>query len=541
MSAVWDKLVQFASHKSAQAAIDSVRRTRTPGPRGFAGRGGGAASVIVPEPLFRGTSVQVCGLYPFGVGSGTPMKGAPLGRHQDTAATVCCDPIAWFQQARLISNPSAFILGLPGLGKSTIISRWIIALANTGVIPLVLGDIKPDHVQVIAALGGQVITLAPGEESINILDPGSPATAITQLEDAATAHDQAAADAAAAGDLDGAAAAVAEAERMRGYADEIREDAHARRLAMLSALIVSARGSAFTGDREENILATALRILDRRLTDRAPVLPDVLQVIQEAPAELRAIALDRGDVARYRIIIEGLEASLMGLCSPDAALGQMFARPTTRPMRRDLPVVYDISRVAKNQTGPVLAATQMACWSTGFASIHISQVLAEAGLEPQRHYFVVLDELWKSLESGPGIVDRINVITRVNRELGVGTVMASHSILDADTLPNEEDRVKARGFIKRAGLVILGGLPEDEIPAMRGVIGISDAESRRITSWTTPTGWEPGATPPGRGHFLIKVGGRPGIPIVTKLTDRELALHDTNHRWHTNPPLQEQP
>ncbi|CAM5662223.1 hypothetical protein STENM223S_03427 [Streptomyces tendae] len=40
--------------------------------------------------------------------------------------------------------------------------------------------------------------------------------------------------------------------------------------------------------------------------------------------------------------------------------------------------------------------------------------------------------------------------------------------------------------------------------------------------------------PPGRGRFLIKVGGRPGIPIKVSITDTERALHDTNTRWTGN-------
>lgn len=530
---VWDTLLRRASTAQADHALAAIAQMQPapaapkPGSRGWRRPGGGAAAVIVPEPEFRATSVQVCGLYPFGVGSGTPMKGAPLGRHQTTRATVCCDPIAWFQQAKLISNPSAFILGLPGLGKSTIIRRWIIALAATGVIPLVLGDIKPDHVAAIEILGGQVITVGPGEEFLNILDPGQPRDAIMQLEHAATTQDDRATDAASRHD---AAAATAEAARLRKLAGEIRQDAHARRLTMVSTLIEIARGRPMDGDREENIISAALRLLERRTPDRAPVLPDLLAIIREAPAELRAIALDRGDDNRYRELTDGLEASLVGLCSPDGALGRMFAHPTTTPMRRDVPVVYDISALGDADSG-VLAATQLACWANGFASIHVSQVLAEAGLEPQRHYFVVLDELWKSLEAGSGIVDRINAVTRLNRQLGVGTVMATHSMEDLQALPTEEDRNKARGFIKRAGLVILGGLPADDLPLLNGVIRLSDAEQDAVASWTTPEGWDNNDAPPGRGHFLIKVGGRPGVPIITKLTALERDINDTNLLW----------
>jgi hypothetical protein len=33
------------------------------------------------------------------------------------------------------------------------------------------------------------------------------------------------------------------------------------------------------------------------------------------------------------------------------------------------------------------------------------------------------------------------------------------------------------------------------------------------------------------GRFLIKVGGRPGIPIRVVLTPSELEVNDTNKRW----------
>mgnify|MGYP001003880026 FL=1 len=37
--------------------------------------------------------------------------------------------------------------------------------------------------------------------------------------------------------------------------------------------------------------------------------------------------------------------------------------------------------------------------------------------------------------------------------------------------------------------------------------------------------------PPGLGKFLIKVGGRPGIPVKVTLTPSELDVNDTNKRW----------
>ena len=125
-----------------------------PSMRGWMGRGRGEAAVLQPADEYRGSTVQVCGLWPFSVGTGAPVVGVPFGRHVHTGATVCCDPISWFQRAQLISNPSAFVLGKPGLGKSTAVFRMAVGLAGYGVIPLVLGDLKPDYVDMVQALGG---------------------------------------------------------------------------------------------------------------------------------------------------------------------------------------------------------------------------------------------------------------------------------------------------------------------------------------------------------------------------------------------------
>ena len=58
-----------------------------------------------------------------------------------------------------------------------------------------------------------------------------------------------------------------------------------------------------------------------------------------------------------------------------------------------------------------------------------------------------------------------------------------------------------------------------------------------LVSWQDPAAWDADAqeqaAPPGRGNFLVKVGGRPGIPVHVALTDVEQALNDTNKRWHT--------
>ncbi|WTX00839.1 ATP/GTP-binding protein (plasmid) [Streptomycetaceae bacterium NBC_01309] len=469
--------------------------------RGRSGWAAGRPSYVEAPMEWRGTTVQVCGLWPFGVGSGTPNIGVPVGRTLNGNATLCCDPISWFQRAQLILNPSEFVLGRPGLGKSTIVRRQALGLAGYGVQPLVFGDLKPDYVDLIKALGGQVITLGRGRGFLNVLDPGESRAA---------------------------------AARLSGNARRaLLADAHGRRLNAVASLITVLRGHP-PSNREESVLHAALRVLDDR-HDGTPVLGDLLKVVQEAPEAVRATALDRGDIDRYHSITEELEASLIGLLG-NGRLGDMFSLPTTEPMRLDRPVCFDVSSIDDAETH-LQAAALLACWSYGFGAVSAAQALADAGLEPQRHYFVILDELWRVLRAGRGLVDRVDALTRLNRQRGVGVAMITHTMSDLLALTAEEDRMKAKGFVERAGMVICGGLPAAEMPQLTDVVGMTAAEQQMIVDWSTPPSWDLAgdsrAQPPGLGKFMVKVGGRPGIPLVVRLTEAERAINDTNRRWAT--------
>lgn len=488
---------------AAETKPKEIRPLR-PTMRGWLGRGRGASSYVQAPDEWRGTTVQVCGLWPFAIGTGTPMVGVPLGRHIHTGATLCCDPISWFQRAKLISNPSAFVLGKPGLGKSTLIRRMATGLAGYGVMPLVLGDLKPDYVDLIEAMGGQVITLGRGRGYLNVLDPGEATEAAAQLLEAGFEKE----------------------------ASQVMADAHGRRHTMVSALLTIMRSAPPT-DREETIIDRALKVLDER-HEGVPVLGDLLKVIQDGPPEVRAVALDRGDEHRYKQITEDLEASLIGLVG-GGRLGETFSRHTTNPMRRDAPVVYDVSAIDDSEM-ELQAATLLACWSAGFGTVNVANALADAGLEPRRHYFVILDELWRALRAGRGMVDRVDALTRLNRQRGVGMAMISHTMSDLLALASEEDRMKAKGFVERSGMVICGGLPGAEMPLLTSAVPFSQAEQDLLMGWQDPPAWDPTtgreAEPPGRGKFLVKVGGRPGIPVNVQLTSVEASVSDTNKLWH---------
>jgi hypothetical protein len=400
-----------------------------------------------------------------------------------------------------------FVLGKVGLGKSSLVRRMALGLTGFGVLPMVLGDLKPDYVDLIRALGGQVIELGRGRGRLNILDPGE---------------------------------ATAAAERLTGKARaQIIADARGRRHTMVAALVTLARAAPPT-DHEADLLGRAIDVLDERHRG-IPVLGDLVEVLLDAPHELREVALDRGDLDRYRDATDPLVKSLTGLLG-QGRLGEMFSADTTTPMRRDRPVVFDVSSIDDAEVDLQRAAL-MACWSYGFGAINVANALADAGVEPQRHYFVILDELWRALRGGRGMVDRVDTLTRVDRQRAVGRAMISHTMSDLEALPDEDDRMKARGFVERSGMVVCAGLPESEMPRLTRVVPFSRAEREMLVSWQDPAAWDDEAqaeaAPPGRGNFLVKVGGRPGIPVHVALTEVEQALNDTNKRWHVRSRLAE--
>jgi hypothetical protein len=428
------------------------------------------------------------------------MVGVPVGRDLRTGATVCSDPISWFQRAGLILNPSVLAMGRPGLGKSTLVRRMATGLAAYGVLPIVAGDTKPDYVDLVLALGGKVVSLGRGQASLNVLDPG---------------------------------AALGAANRLVGTARrKLIADAHGRRVTMLSALITMNRHGVVS-DVEEGIISACLDVLDERLPPGEATLADMLEVLSVGHDTLRRMTLDRGNDDRYRLAVNPLQSSIAALLQ--GAMGDTFAHKTTTHVSITGPLCIDISGISDSDA-KLKAAVLLACWGEVFGALAAAQALADEGVLPQRHWFIILDELWRVLRSGPGLVERVDALTRLNRQDGVGVAMVIHTLKDLISLGTEEDRMKAKGFAERAGYLAIGGVPAGELPLIEDLVAMSRPEGELLTRWADPPAWDPRTgrepEPPGRGKFLLKVGGRAGIPVQLQMVATERDVHDTNKRWH---------
>jgi len=460
--------------------------------------GAGRAAHVEPGMQYQGTTMQLCGLFPFVAGSGAPAVGVPIGRHMLWGEVVCLDPIEWVRVG-LTTNPGVFVLGQPGVGKSTIAKRLATGMAATGVRLLVLGDTKPDYTNLVAYLGGQVVRIGRGLDRINPLDAGPLGAALPH---------------------------------MRGAdAEQLRLEVRGRRMALLLALCALVRGRPVSNS-EEVILGRAVDLLTARSTVD-PTVPEVLRLVETGTDEMHAAARARTD-GEYRRRVDELVPTLALLC--EGALRGVFDGPTTRPVDLHAPAVcMDISRLAA-AGDTLVAAAMLSIWSYGHAVVDAAAVLADHQLVPRRQYLTVMDELWRALRGSPGLVEHADALTRLNRAKGMASMMITHSLADLEALPTAADRAKAQGFVERANIKILAGLPPKELDRVSQIVRLTTAERELVASWSAPEAWLTGATHPGRGKYLIKTGERPGLPVALSLVGDEWRLYDTDTAMRTGTP-----
>lgn len=207
-----------------------------PGVHGIAARGGGNARVVSGPTEWQTTTNLGAGFNPNVIGAPAPMIGTPVGRHVTTSMDVGCDAFAWFREG-IIANPSAFVLSLPGLGKSTMVRKMLLGHVAQGHVPIIAGDVKAEYVGFTQAVGGQVITLGHGVGSLNPLDVGALGRIIPLLE---------------------------QAEKW-DLVDKTKEQVHGRQVAMVRSLVGLARannpGGHGVADYEAMVISMGLREL----------------------------------------------------------------------------------------------------------------------------------------------------------------------------------------------------------------------------------------------------------------------------------------
>ncbi|MEU8779212.1 ATP-binding protein [Streptomyces sp. NPDC048606] len=485
---------------------------------GWGGRFGGRAPVEDAGTVHTGPTTQAGGLYPFLLGSGLPPRGVPVGRDVLTGELVCVDPSGW--TGKLTTNPGMWVMSQPGAGKSALVKRVCLVYSAYGHMVCVPGDVKGEYSTLVAELGGSVVRIGDGIGRLNPLDSGP-------LKDRAR---------------------TLPADRRRALLDVL----NGRRLETLVALLSTQHGLGRTPDEiERSALDTAVQVASAAQPPGSdPVVADVVKVLRAAPEELRGKLAADGE--RYRDLTRSVVAGLDNLIG--GPLKGLFDGPTTTPLDIDAPAVsVDISAL-RARGNDVVSAGMIATWAYTYSSIDSARSI---GLM-DRKLVLPMDEMWRALRSGPGLVDAMDAISRLNRTTDDVTIYVTHSLLDVEALPTEADRAKARGLMDRCDTWVIGASSEEELRRVTGKRSLTEQERMMIGSWSsaTSTGLDIAPTDaaadteavdaidiegagarhhPGRGKYLIKVGARPGIAAALELTATEQRLYrtDANHRRRT--------
>lgn len=420
---------------------------------------------------FTASSTTAAGLFPFVAGAGAPASGVLMGRHLLWREPVRLDPFDWLA-AGLTTNTGMFQLGQPGTGKSAFAKRQILGMVSRAVTPVVLGDPKGEYSELVERLGGQVIRIGPGLDRINPLDAAS--------------------------------------------SDSGDAEVRSRRLSVLLGLCALVRADRPMGNAEHVLLAAAVDAVAAGCAE--PTLLDVVRVLRNPSASMLS-AVEVSSAGRFEELTRELRWTLRLLT--EGALAGMFDGRSTKSFDPGAPAVaVDLSAVADDA---VLSAAMLSCWAWGQAAVR------EAGRRRTgARWLIVMDELWRALRGGPGLVEHMDALTRLGRSQGVASLMITHSLADLETMSRHSDIAKAQGFVDRSAIVVLSGLPRRELDQVRQIVAMSDAEVAMVAGWSSAHRWRSQSVHPGRGKYLIKTGNRPGIPLDMELTATERALYATD-------------
>ena len=466
-------------------------RSSLPPRRGWARPWGGRAAVQPPVPVYRGSTAQVQGLYPWLYGGSLAPAGAYLGIDCLTGGAFSCHPLAWLADG-LVSNPNILVTGVPGAGKSATIKALALRLMCFGTRMFVAGDLKNEYAPLARALGAEPVELGPGLPGrLNPLDAGP-------LGD----------------NLPGDAGQLA--ERLA--------EIHRRRLVLLCSLAAMRLGRPLS-PTEEAAVSLAIYEASGRLPGpegngagrvrggaraASPTIPLVWAALRDPTAEMaRELRVRRDSADLLREMIRPVTDAIGGMVR--GSMAGLFDGPTTVRLDFGAPVqTVDLSRMADR--GDETIAMILACVSSW----------AQAAVdEPGPARMIVRDELWRSLRI-PALVRKIDSDLRLSRAQGTVQVLATHRLADFETagVAGSAESAIATGLIASCDTRIC--LRQDTAPlaATREQIGLTDTECAHIASWSGQQ----------TGRAVWKVGRAASAVVQVVLTPAERQLFWTNER-----------
>ncbi|MGH8876510.1 MAG: VirB4 family type IV secretion system protein [Stackebrandtia sp.] len=447
--------------------------------RGYARPFHGRAPLAPDVPVFRGSTGQLQGLYPFLYGQALPPVGVYMGIDCMSGAAFSCHPIEWLHRG-LITNPNLLVTGIPGAGKSATVKALALRLMAYGVKTFVLGDLKNEYARLARAVGVEPVELGPGLPGrVNPLDAGPLGDNLPEPGP---------------------------------ELDERLAEIHRRRISLLSSL-VELRLRRSLSPTEEAAVSEAIRhatgAAEAHSTLTDPTIPDVWRLLRD-PLPDMADSLRTGTAENLREMVRPVADAIGTMIT--GSLSGLFDGPTTVAPDFNAPIqTVDISRL--DGRGDDTVAMILACVSSW------GQAAIDDPAGPVR--MVVRDELWRAMRI-PAMVKKLDADLRLSRSQGTIQLLATHRLADFEAVgaAGSEEVAIAKSLIGSCDVRVC--LAQDTAPLQmtRDVIGLSDTEADHIASWGAEQ----------KGRALWKIGRATSHIVHTILSPHELQLFWTNER-----------
>ena len=379
--------------------------------------------VVVPR--HRGTTANLCSLYPWHSGPGPSDRGPYLGVNESAGGSGWFfDPFELY--GTLLTDSNILIAGRPGRGKSAAVKTFL--YREIGVYGrrrfIAINDPKGEYAALGEALGMQVIKLHPGgTHRLNPLDP-------------------------APGDADGGI--LGRQKLITG----------------MLAVVLDRR----LEPAEEALASRAIEHL--AAINSAATLVDLARVVGEPPAELVAHPeLGRLTEIELRMAATPVRFALGKLL--DRTLCGMFDGPTTVRVDWDNGpgVVLDLSAVFEDREALPLVMMAATSWLQS----------AMTALRGERRGLLVDDEVWALLEN-EWTVKHLQARLKLCRHWGICNILVCHKLSDlkAQAADGTAAAKVAAGLLADTGTRVFFQQAPDQVDDAQALLGLSDVEAKLL-------------------------------------------------------------